>query len=105
MLELDYYQLYKDLPVPELVKVAKTPSDHLPEAVAAAAKGLRERGGTAEEIAAEEWAVAQKEMAAAIDRGRIHEYADSIRDLFRTDDQRKPGERWFPVILVLYAIY
>ncbi len=50
-MEPDFYQLYEDLSVPELVKVAKTPSDYLPEAVRAAERILKERGITKEEIA------------------------------------------------------
>lgn len=47
----DFYQHYRDLPIPDLVKVAGTPSDYMPEAVAAAEKILRERGVTLEQMA------------------------------------------------------
>lgn len=59
-MEPDFYRLYQDLPIPELVKVARTPSDYMPEAVKAAERILKERGIAKEEIAAEEWVIAQK---------------------------------------------
>jgi uncharacterized membrane protein len=104
-MELDYYQLYKDQPVPELVKVARTPGDYQPEAVAAAAKILRERGIALEEIADEEWKLAQKEMADALSRQRIGDYTRWIGDLFRPNEWQDHPERWFKALLVLYGIY
>jgi len=78
----DFYRLYQDLPLPDLVKVARTPSDYLPEAVAAAEKILRERGVTREQITAEEWVIAQKEIADGLRRGRLREYTAWIGELF-----------------------
>ncbi|HXB09065.1 MAG TPA: hypothetical protein VNW04_18190 [Puia sp.] len=72
-MESDFYRLYQDLPVPELVKVAKTPSDHMPEAVVAAERILKERGISREEIAAEEWVIAQKEMSDGLRKSRQRE--------------------------------
>ena len=101
----DFYQLYQDLPVPELVKVARTPSDYLPEAVSAAQRILMERGITKEEIAAEEWAIAQKEMGDGIKRHRRRDYAAWIGELSGRDLPANPSERWLTVFLLLYVVY
>jgi len=101
----DFYQQYKDLPVPELVKVARTPSDYMPEAVSAAQRILKERGIAKEEIAAEEWAIAQKEMGDGIKRHRRRDYAAWISDLFGRDVPTNPSERWLTVFILLYGIY
>ena len=84
-MEPEFYRLYQDLPVPELVKVARTPSDYMPEAVAAAELILRERGISREEIAAEEWVIAQKEMADGIRKSRRRDYRAWAGELFGRD--------------------
>ena len=71
-MEPDFYRQYLDLTVNDLVKVARTPGDYLPEAVEAAERILRERGISPEEIAAEEWLIAQKEMADGLRKQTIH---------------------------------
>ena len=67
-----------------LVKVARSPWDYLPEAVTAATRILKERGITAEEIAAEEWDLAQKEMSDALAKRRFGDYFDWVRELLPT---------------------
>jgi hypothetical protein len=101
----DFYQLYQNLPVPELVKVAKTPSDYMPEAVSAAERILKERGIAKEEIAAEEWAIAQEEMQAGIKKHSRRDFAASIGELFGRDLQANPSETWLMVFILLYGIY
>lgn len=61
--------LHECRPFAGAVKVARSPWDYLPEAVTAAQLVLKERGITAEEIAAEEWNLAQKEMSDALQLG------------------------------------
>jgi len=99
-MEPDFYQEYKNLPVPELVKVARTPSEYLPEAVAAAQRILMERGITKEEIATEEWALAQKEIADGLRRGRLRDYREWIGELFGSV---LPVSEFFPALPFLYA--
>jgi len=101
----DFYQLYQNLPVPELVKVARTPSDHLPEAVSAAQRILNERGIPKEEIDAEEWAIAQKEMQDGITRHSRRDYAAWIGELFGRDLPVNSSETWLLVFILLYGIY
>lgn len=104
-MEPDFYQEYKNLPVPELVKVARTPSEYLPEAVAAAQRVLIERGITKEEIATEEWALAQKEIADGLRRGRLRDYREWIGELFGREKLTNASDVWFTVFLVLYGLY
>jgi hypothetical protein len=104
-MEEDFYQLYQDLSVPELVKVARTPADYLPEAVVAAQRILRERGISKEEIAAEEWIIAQKEMADGLRRGRRRDYRAWIEEVFGRERLTSPSERWFVLVLLTYACY
>lgn len=101
----DFYRLYQDLPVPDLVKVARTPSDYLPEAVAAAEKILRERGVTREQISAEEWVIAQKEIADGLRKGRMREYTAWIGELFGGDRLTPGTDRWLTVLLVVYGCF
>ncbi len=104
-MESEFYQLFKDLPVPELVRVARTPADHQPEAVTAAERILKERGITRAEIAAEEWDLAQKEMADALKRPRRSDFIAGIKELFGNEKLTSPSDRWFLALLVLYGCY
>lgn len=104
-MEPEYYQLYKDLSVPELVKVAKSPWDYMPEAVTAAQRILHERGISMEEIAAEEWNLAQKEMLDAATKRRFADYFDWVGEIFRVERSMGPAEKWFGVFLLFYALY
>jgi hypothetical protein len=104
-MEPEFYAHYKDLSVAELVKVAKSPWDFLPEAVAAAHQVLRERGVSAEEIAAEEWALAQREMLDAATKKRPGDYLDWFWELFQIDRSKEPVEKWFGLFLLLYGLY
>jgi hypothetical protein len=104
-MEIDFYHDYKNLPVPELVKVARSPWDYLPEAVAAADRVLRERGISVEEIATEEWNLAQKEMSDALARRRFGDYFNWIWELLRVDRSKEPAEKWFGLFIVLYSLY
>ncbi len=61
--------LHECRPFAGAVKVARSPWDYMPEAVAAAELVLKERGLTADEIAVEEWNLAQKEMSDALQLG------------------------------------
>ena len=101
----DFYRLYEELPVPELVRIARTPSEYMPEAVRAAERVLRERGITAEQIAAEEWAIAQKEMADGLRRNSRRDYAAWLGELFGKDVLTNPAHRWFTILLVLYGLF
>ena len=104
----DFYQQYQDLPIPELVKVARTPEDYLPEAVVAAERILRERGISREEIAAEEWIIAQKEMVDGLQKVRRRDLAGRIRELFELDRSGRPAgraERWYTAFLLFYGLY
>lgn len=104
-MEPDFYELYKDLPVPELVKVARSPWDYLPEAVTTAQRILKERGISAEEIGAEEWKLAQKEMLEAATKRRPADYFDWLWELLRIDRSKEPVEKWFGLFLLLYGLY
>jgi len=104
-MEMNFYQDYKDLPVPELVKVARSPWDYMPEAVAAATRILKERGITAEEIGAEEWNLAQKEMSEALAKKRLGDYFNWFWELLRLDRSQEPAEKWFGLFIVLYSLY
>ena len=104
-MEPDFYQLYQDLPLPDLVKVARTPSDHLPEAVAAAEKILQERGISREQIAEEEWVIAQKEIADGLKRGRRREYTAWIGELFGGERLTPRTDRWLTILLVAYGCF
>jgi hypothetical protein len=104
-MEPDFYELYKDLPVPELVKVARSPWDYLPEAVTIAQRILRERGVSAEEIATEEWKLAQKEMLDAATKKRFSDHFDWFWELFQIDRSREPVEKWYGLFVVFYALY
>jgi hypothetical protein len=104
-MEIDFYQDYKDLPVPELVKVARSPWDYLPEAVTAAQQILRERGISAEEIAAEEWKLAQKEMSDALTEKRFSDYFDWVRELFPSAEEGPRSRPWIYLFLLSYALY
>src|ERR1700743_1360632 len=104
-MEIDLYQEYKNLPVPELVKVARSPWDYMPEAVAAATQILKERGITAEEIAAEEWDLAQKEMSEALARRRFGDYFSWLWELLRIDRSKEPAEKWFGLFVVLNSLF
>jgi glycosyltransferase involved in cell wall biosynthesis len=104
-LEIDFYQDYKNLPVPELVKIARSPWDYLPEAVAAADRVLRERGISVEEIAAEEWNLAQKEMSDALAKRRFGDYFEWLWELLRVDRSKEPAEKWFGFFILLYSLY
>jgi hypothetical protein len=104
-MELDFYRHYEDLPLPELVKIARTPSEYMPDAVKAAERILKERGITQEEIAAEEWAIAQKEMADGLRRNSRRDYAGWIGEIFGKDVLTNPSHRWFTILLVLYGLY
>jgi len=104
-MEHEFYQLYKDLPIPELVKVAKSPWDYQPEAIRAAERVLQERGVSADEIAAEEWALAQNEMLEAATRKRFSDYFDWVGELFRIDGSRGSAEKWFGLFLLFYGLY
>jgi len=105
-MEIDFYQDYKNLPVPELVKVARSPWDYLPEAVAAADRVLRERGISMEEIAAEEWNLAQKEMSDALARRRFGDYFDWVKELLPSTVGEGPATRpWIFIFLLGYAIF
>ena len=104
-MEPQFYQDYKNLPVAELVKVARSPWDYLPEAVAAAERVLRERGIPAEEIAAEEWNLAQKEMLDAATKRRFSDYFDWVGEVFDFDKKEGLAERRFKVFLLLYSIW
>ena len=97
----DFYRLYQDLPLPDLVKVARTPSDYLPEAVAA--EILRERGVTRDQIATEEWALAQKEIADGLRRGRLREYTAWIGELFGGDRMTPHTDRRLTALLLVYG--
>lgn len=101
----DFYRLYQDLPLPDLVRVARTPSDYLPEAVAAAEKILRERGVTREQIAAEEWVIAQKEIVEGLKRGKLREYTAWIGELFGGDRLTPRTDRWLTLLLVVYGCF
>jgi hypothetical protein len=101
----DFYRLYADLPLPDLVKVARTPSDYLPEAVSAAERILRERGVTREQIAAEEWVIAQKEMADGLKRNSRRDYLGWLEELFGREQLMSPSERWYAGLLLVYGIY
>jgi len=104
-MEIDFYQDYKNLPVPELVKVARSPWDYLPEAVTAATRVLKERGITSEEIAAEEWNLAQKEMSDALTRRRFGDYFNWFWELLRVDRSKEPAEKWFGLFIALYSLF
>lgn len=105
-MEIDLYQEYKNLPVPELVKIARSPWDYLPEAVTAATLVLKERGITAEEIAVEEWNLAQKEMSDALTRRRFGDYFDWVRELLPSSAGDGPALRpWIYIFLLGYAIF
>lgn len=105
-MEIDFYQDYKNLPVPELVKVARSPWDYLPEAVTAAQLVLKERGITAEEIAAEEWNLAQKEMSDALAKRRFGDYFDWVRELLPSSAGNDRMSRpWIYVFLLGYALF
>src|ERR1700744_5427808 len=105
-MEIDFYQDYQDLPVPELVKVARSPWDYLPEAVAAAQRVLRERGVSAEEVAAEEWNLAQQEMSDALAKDRASDYFGWLRELLPSWEENMPKKRaWIYIFLLAYAIY
>jgi hypothetical protein len=101
----EFYQDYKDLSVAELVRVAKSPWDYQPEAIRAAERVLRERGISAEEIAAEEWALAQNEMLEAATKKRFSDYFEWIGELFRLDGSKGPAEKWFGLFLLFYGLY
>ncbi len=101
----DFYRLYEDLPVPELVRIARTPSDYMPEAVSAAERILKERGIAKEEIDAEEWAIAQKEMEDGINRHKRRDYAAWIGELFGRDLSSDSSETWLMAFILLYSIY
>lgn len=105
-MEIDLYQEYKNLPVPELVKVARSPWDYLPEAVAAATQILKERGITAEEIDAEEWELAQKEMSDALAKKQFGDYFNWVRELLPQSTENGPAARpWIYIFLLGYAVY
>ena len=104
-MEPDFYDLYKDLPIPELVKVARSPWDYLPEAVTIAQQILRERGVSAEEIGAEEWKLAQKEMLDAATKKRFSDHFDWFWELFPIDRSKEPVEKWYGLFLLLYGLY
>ena len=104
-MEPEFYQDYKNLSIPELVKVAKSPRDYLPEAVTAAERVLRERGVPEEEIAAEEWKLAQKEMSDAASKRRFSDYFDWMREIFNIDHQEGLAERRFKIFIVLYSLW
>ena len=101
----DFYGLYEELPVPELVRIAKTPSEYMPEAVKAAERILRERGITQEQIAAEEWAIAQKEMADGLRKNSRRDYAAWFGEIFGKDVLSNPAHRWLTLLLVLYGLF
>lgn len=101
----EFYQDYKDLSIAELVRVAKSPWDYQPEAVRAAERILRERGVSTEEIAAEEWALAQNEMLEAATRKQFSDYFDWVGDLFQIDLSKGPAEKWFGLFLLFYGLY
>lgn len=105
-MEIDLYQEYKNLPVPELVKVARSPWDYLPEAVAAATQVLNERGIPVEEIDAEEWALAQKEMSEALAKKRFGDYFNWVQELLPSSAGEGPASRpWIYLFLLAYAVY
>lgn len=104
-MENDFYQDYKNLAIPELVKVARSPWDYLPEAVKAAELVLRERGITPEEIAAEEWVLAQKEMSDALAKRRFGDYFEWFWELLRVDRSKEPAEKWFGLFILFYSLY
>lgn len=105
-MEINFYQDYQDLSVPELVKVARSPWDYLPEAVTAAQRILRERGVSAEEIAAEEWALAQREMSDALEKDRAGDYFGWLRELLPEKVSEGLAVRpWVYIFLLLYALY
>lgn len=104
-MEPDFYDLYKDLPIPELVKVARSPWDYLPEAVGIAERILRERGVSTEEIATEEWKLAQKEMLDAATKKHFSDYFDWVGELFQLDRFKGPAEKWFALFALVYALY
>jgi hypothetical protein len=104
-MEMDFYEDYKNLALPELVKVARSPWDYLPEAVTAATRILKERGITAEEIAAEEWTLAQKEMSDALAKRRFGDYFDWFWELLRVDRSKEPAEKWFALFIMLYSLH
>jgi hypothetical protein len=104
-MEPDFYDLYKDLPIPELVKVARSPWDYLPEAVTIAQQILVERGVSAEEIGAEEWKLAQKEMLDAATKKHFGDYFEWVGELLQLDRFKGPTERWFAVLVLVYGIY
>jgi hypothetical protein len=104
-MEPDFYLLSQDLAVPELVKVAKTPSDYMPEAVIAAERILKERGISREEIAAEEWVIAQKEMSDGLRKSRRGDFLSWVGALFGRDKLSSPGERGFAVFLLCYCLF
>ena len=101
----EFYQDYRDLSVAELVRVAKSPWDYQPEAIRAAERVLRERGISAEEIAAEEWALAQNEMLEAATKKRFSDYFEWVGELFRPAGSRGPAEKWFGLFLLFYGLY
>ena len=106
-MEFDYYALYKDWSILDLVRVARTPNDYAPDAVNVAKQILWERGISLEEIDAAEWELAQAEMAAAIGKPRISDYIERMTEVFRPErgDSSEATPVWFMVLLVLYGLY
>ena len=104
-MEPDFYDLYKDLPIPELVKVARSPWDYLPEAVTIAQQILRERGVSAEEIGAEEWKLAQKEMLDAATKKHLSDYFEWVKELFPSSEKSPRSRPWIYLFLLGYALY
>jgi len=104
-MEPDFYHQYQDLTVHELVKVARTPDDYLPEAVAAAERILRERGISREEIGVEEWLIAQKEMADGLRKERRFGWRAWVQDLFGRNRFGSPEERWYGGFLICFCLF
>lgn len=101
----DYYHDFRQLPVSDLVKIYRTPSDYLPEAVTAAGKILQERGITQEQIAEEEWAIAQQEMSDGIRKHERRDFTAWIENLFGTDLNSDPSVKWLIAFIILYALF
>lgn len=51
-MDLDFYEIYRDLPTTELLKIVHRPDGHQPEAVEAASRHLSQRERTPEDHAA-----------------------------------------------------
>jgi len=108
-MDLDFYEIYKDLPTTELLKIVHRPDGYQPEAVEAASRHLSQRERTLEDQAAVQAFFEEKDRDARRKTEKIDHLKEQAADLLQPIIQPGPHvapQKWLNIfLLVLGAQY